>query len=253
MKRKLIVIGLILATAIVITVSFIYAKHSTQTQITKIYNLILLDKSGSMNHIQEAAYKGCNEVLTSIHSAQNMYASSQKHFVSLMLFDSYSMPYIHKLTPANETIDLKENDYCPQGLTPLLDAMGYALMELKTEVEKQDFAVGVVTIITDGLENDSREWNTNSIANLVDELKEMGWTFAFIGTNQDVMVESQKLHIDNSMQFEYNEDGIREAWSREKKARTDYYKRVSEDRYDKMSQEQLRKTLRQKGENYYSN
>ena len=65
---------------------------------TRIYNLIILDKSGSMQSIRRAAFDGCNEVLNGIKSAAEQYADTQEHFVSLMLFDTESMPYILDIT-----------------------------------------------------------------------------------------------------------------------------------------------------------
>lgn len=254
MKKILTIAGLVLAGALMIALGFTAkARQTKQTNSTKtkIYNLIILDKSGSMRRIREAAYQGCNEVLNGIRTAQNDYADNQEHYVSLMLFDSNSMPYIHKGVPASQATDLKEEDYRPGGLTPLLDAMGSALTELKKEVEKQEIAVGVVTVISDGLENDSHQWSREAVAKLVEELKEKGCTFAFMGTNQDVLTVSKQLNIDNSLHFEYNEEGLREAWSREQKARSAYYDRVSKDRYDNLAPEERARTLREKGDKYY--
>lgn len=71
-----------------------------QSTKTRIYNLIILDKSGSMGSIRKAAYEGCNEVLGGIRAAAEKHADDQEQFVSLLLFDTDSMPYIHKCTPA---------------------------------------------------------------------------------------------------------------------------------------------------------
>lgn len=251
MKKILTIAGFVLVGALVIALGFTAKVKQTNSTKTKIYNLIILDKSGSMNRIRAAAYQGCNEVLNGIRTAQNDYADNQEHYVSLMLFDSNSMPYIHKGVPASQATDLNEDDYVPVGLTPLLDAMGSALTELKKEVEKQEIAVGVVTVISDGLENDSHNWSREAVAKLVEELKEKGWTFAFMGTNQDVLAVSKQLNIDNSIHFEYNDEGLREAWSREQKARSAYYDRVSKDKYDNLTPEQRARALREKGDKYY--
>jgi len=62
--------------------------------------------------------------------------------------------------------------------------MGVSLTQLKSIVEDEDNVL--VTIITDGYENASREYSGKSIVQLVEGLKAKGWIFAYIGANQDV-------------------------------------------------------------------
>ena len=69
-------------------------ENQKPTTKTRIYNLIILDKSGSMSSIRQAAFTGCNEVLGGIKAAAKKHADTQEHFASLMLFDTESMPYI---------------------------------------------------------------------------------------------------------------------------------------------------------------
>ncbi len=60
----------------------------------------------------------------------------------------------------------------------------------------------MVSVITDGLENASREYSGRAIKALVERMKnEEGWNFAFMGTNQDVEATSASLAIDNYMAF----------------------------------------------------
>lgn len=48
-------------------------------ETTKIYNLIILDKSGSMENIKEQAISGYNETLGTIRSAQLRHLDTQEH------------------------------------------------------------------------------------------------------------------------------------------------------------------------------
>lgn len=61
-------------------------QHGNQTSILNIYNVVILDKSGSMSSIQREAVDGFNETLGSIRASQKQYATTQKHFVSLYAF-----------------------------------------------------------------------------------------------------------------------------------------------------------------------
>lgn len=204
--------------------------ETTNTSKTRIYNLIILDKSGSMGCIRKAAYEGCNEVINGIRSAAEKHADDQEQFVSLLLFDTQSMPYIHKCTPAKEATNLTKADYQPCAATPLLDAMGMSLTELERETDKYEDAVGMVTVITDGYENASKEYSYSQIQELVGRLKKKGWNFAFMGANQDVnqVCVNLNINVGNAHAFSFDEAGMRDSWRRDREAKERYYERMSE-------------------------
>lgn len=52
---------------------------------TQIFNVIILDKSGSMNEIRKAAITGFNETLAGIKKAQEKYAETQEHYITPFL------------------------------------------------------------------------------------------------------------------------------------------------------------------------
>ncbi len=199
---------------------------------TRIYNLIVLDKSGSMSSIQEAAYQGCNEVLSGIRAAAEKNAADQEQFVSLLLFDTESMPYIYRCTPAAQVVNLTQEQYQPCACTPLLDALGMSLTELEQEVNRYDDAVGMVTIITDGYENASHEYNYKHIHALIDHLKKKGWNFAFMGANQDIhqVCNQLSINIENAISFSFDDAGMRDSWHRDREAKERYYTRMRESR-----------------------
>lgn len=190
-------------------------ENQKPTTKTRIYNLIILDKSGSMSSIRQAAFTGCNEVLNGIKAAAKKHADTQEHFASLMLFDTESMPYILDMVPAEQITLMKEEQFIPCACTPLLDAIGMELTRLEAEVKKHERALASVTIITDGYENASTEYNAQQIHQLIGRLKEQeGWNFAFMGANQDVTKVSVELNIDvqNTREFEFSCTGARDAF-----------------------------------------
>lgn len=187
-------------------------KPTTKTQI---YNLIILDKSGSMCSIRQAAFTGCNEVLNGIKAAAKKHAETQEHFASLMLFDTESMPYILDMVPAEQITLMKEEQFIPCACTPLLDAIGMSLTRLETEVKNHERALASVTIITDGYENASTEYNAQQVHQLIGRLKEQeGWNFAFMGANQDVTKVCVELNIDiqNAQAWKFSHEGARDAF-----------------------------------------
>lgn len=168
----------------------------------RVHNLIILDESGSMSSIYRAALTGVNETLQTIRGTLDEH-KDQEHFVTLVAFDSGHYNQIYAHVPANIAADITEEQYRPGGCTPLYDAMGRSINELRPNVAKED--VVLVTVITDGYENASREFNGKAIKALVESLKSQGWVFTYIGANQDVEAVAASMSIDNHLAFEANE------------------------------------------------
>lgn len=83
----------------------------------KIYNLIVLDESGSMSSIYNQALSGINEVINGIRQNQEKYPE-QKHFVSIVTFEGEGMSGVktrRDCVPVGEVTDLTKKDYRPVG------------------------------------------------------------------------------------------------------------------------------------------
>ena len=102
---------------------------------------------------------------------------------------------------------------CPvRGMTPLYDAIGLSLTRLEHHTASLADVAVVVTIITDGLENASREYRRESIHRLIDEMKGKGWAFNFMGANQDSYASARDIGIHHSRNFDYSEKGTQSAF-----------------------------------------
>lgn len=189
-----------------------------------VHNLIILDESGSMQSIYQPALTGVNETLQTIRNAEIEH-ENQKHFVSLIAFDSGHYNEIYNHAPAQEATDITKEQYRPGGCTPLYDAMGRAITELRTKVAKEDTVL--VTIITDGYENASHEYNGPAIKALVETMKAEGWVFTYIGANQDVEAVAQSMSISNSLAFDANEDSTKKMFAKEMRSRKKLYGKLS--------------------------
>ncbi len=177
------------------------------TEKTKIHNVVILDQSGSMKRIKSGTISGFNEVLSGIVEAQQKFADTQEHFVTLTVFDN-EMSYVHNKVAVDAVAQFTDATYRPAGCTALYDAMGQTLLDLEAHLDKEEDAVAVVTIITDGEENASRKFTGRQIYTIVERLKEKGWTFAFMGANQDVMAVAKHLNIDHARAFDYTDEGM---------------------------------------------
>ena len=192
---------------------------------TKIFNLIILDASGSMTSIARQAVDGVNETVQTIREAQKKH-EDQEHFVTLVSFNNCETKKIYDCEPVVGVKELSAADYYPNCGTPLYDAMGFSITELQKKLEKDDKVL--VTVITDGEENASTEYNGKTIASLIDKLKNEGWVFTYIGANQDVEKVAASIHIHNSIGFAATGVGTSAMFAREKKARTRFFDRLSE-------------------------
>jgi len=193
---------------------------------TQVFNVIILDKSGSMGSIRKAAVDGFNETLAGIRKAQETFAETQTHYVSLVAFCSCEMTEIYDKVPVTEARPLELNDYVPCCCTPLYDAMGFTLTKMQKHVQDMNDALVVVTIITDGLENASKEYTGSTVKGLVEQLKEKGWSFTYMGANQDSVEVAFTLSIRNARNFDYSDDGAMYAMAKDSSTRMNLFSKV---------------------------
>lgn len=199
---------------------------------TQVFNVIILDKSGSMSSIRDAAIDGFNETLAGIQAAQEQYANTQQHYVSLVTFCSHGTEKVFDKAPVAEVCRLTREDYRPCCTTPLYDAMGFTLTDMQEYVRRIDDSAVVVTIITDGLENASREYSGKDVKALVDQLKGNGWSFTYMGANQDAVEVAQSLHIRNARNFDYSNEGTRCSMAKDRSTRMKFFQKLHDFRED---------------------
>lgn len=173
---------------------------------SKIYNVVILDKSGSMTSIRKQAVDSVNETFGCIRSMRKKNAE-QEQFVTLVAFCGCEQKVIYENTPIEKVSDITLADYEPCCMTPLYDAIGNVCTRLHTTVKDDESASVAVTIITDGYENASREFSAKAIKALIEAYKQEGWMFAYIGADHDVESVAFNLSIDNTMTWEKTEEG----------------------------------------------
>ena len=202
-------------------------KNETKTTKTQVFNVIILDKSGSMECIRQAAVSGFNETLNGIKKAQEKYADTQEHFVSLLTFCDCEKRYVFDKVPVSEARPLTMEDYQPCCCTPLYDAMGFTLTSMRNHVKGIEDSVVVVTIITDGLENASKEYTGAAVKQLVEQLKGEGWTFTYMGANQDSVEVAFNLSIRNARNFDYSAQGTMAGMAKDTSTRMNFFSRLA--------------------------
>lgn len=194
---------------------------------TQIFNLIILDESGSMYSIMDATINNVNETVQTIRQAQRKHPE-QQHFVTLITFND-DVKSVYECVPVYGVSELTEETYRPDCCTALYDAMGISLNALRKKVTKDDKVL--VTVITDGCENASREYNAHAISQLVDELKDEGWVFAYIGANHDVFSAAGAISITNVMSFTATSEGTKAMGGVLSKARSRLFDKISKNEF----------------------
>ena len=214
---------------------------NSETIRTKVFNLIILDESGSMDCVWAQTISNCNETLQTIFSAQKEFYATQDHFISIYTFQDagpLKSRYLLRNRPIAEARMLTAKDYRPNGCTPLYDAVGETLTDLEAVAETHDDAVAAVTIITDGEENSSRRYSGSDVAKIISRLKEKGWNFNIIGANIDVESLAKDLHIDNTLKWEQTQEGTSSMGKKLNESQRSYYRAMAEEEQMPMSMEE---------------
>ena len=215
-----------------------------KTPIT-VYNVIILDKSGSMSSIARQAVDGVNETIGSIKSAQEK-NPDQKHIVTLVAFCGCEMKAIYDSVPVDEVKPLTDKDYRPCCMTPLYDAIGSTISRVHALKSKDDDnSLALVTIITDGYENASHEYSHPAIRALIESYKEQGWQFTYIGADHDVESVSYSLSIDHHLQFDKSEEGTMAMFAKERSSRHRWLDKLSSVMSAPCSAEERKKNIKE--------
>ncbi len=154
--------------------------------------VMILDRSGSMSGLESDTIGGYNGMLEKQRKEEG------EVFVSTVLFDSISR-VIHDRVPIGEVKPITDREYCVGGCTALLDAVGGAVHHIRNihrYAREEDVPEKTVfVIITDGMENASRQYDYDSVKRMVERQKEAGWEFLFLGANIDAIEVAGRFGI----------------------------------------------------------
>ena len=173
----------------------------------------ILDRSGSMQPMQEAAVAAFNDF---VRSQLDLPGDAR---LTLVQFDNaYEIPI--PATPVQDVPELTAATYVPRGSTALLDAIGRTLLDLEGRLqsapEGERPAKVIVAIFTDGEENASRKFTSQQIGDLIQRLRDgQGWEFLFLAANQDAIASAAALRVDaaSSGNVQYCFSGIKSTGS----------------------------------------
>lgn len=146
---------------------------------------IVLDESGSMNSCRGTTIAGFNEFVNGQKSTE---AAAGAGYLTLVKFDAGNVTTVFNALPLSEVPTLTTANYTPRGGTNLLDAIGKTINSvnavLGSKIQEQRPGV-IITIMTDGEENSSTQFNRDQIKAMVTAAEAADWTFTFLGANID--------------------------------------------------------------------
>ena len=168
---------------------------------------IVLDRSGSMQSTKKDAIGGFNSFVEGQKAACEKGGDAT---LTLVQFDNqYEVVYAAK--NIKEVQPLTEATFVPRGGTALRDAIGRTLADIEARMKKIKKAYRpdvVVTIITDGGENESREFTPAAVNEQIAKARKKGWQIVFVGANQDAINVASSYGIAGASALTYAANAV---------------------------------------------
>lgn len=156
----------------------------------KMFINFILDETGSMWSVRDATIDSFNEYIQSLKLRPANEANKIRF--TLTQFNSSKTQVVCNAVPLMEVRKLTRDTYNPDFVTPLYDAIGSTI----TSMEHEAKGANVLCVIqTDGFENASKEWDRQKIFNLITQKQREGWTFVFLGADQDAWAAGGQIGI----------------------------------------------------------
>lgn len=172
---------------------------------------VVLDRSGSMQARRADALGGVNSYIEAAKADKNLRESrlslitfstvnAATHMGGLSSTSAPSIKTVRDNEPVDKIRPIELGEYPCDGWTPLYDAIGSGIGLLDAALAKGKKKTGgkaVLVVMTDGLENASKEFTRERIAELIEARKKDGWMIVFLGEGLDAA--KQGLHIGTSI------------------------------------------------------
>lgn len=154
---------------------------------------VLLDRSGSMISIRDDMIGGFNSFLEEQKSIPG------EATISLSRFDD-KYEVVYSAINLSDAPGLNHENFVPRGSTAMRDALGRFIVEtgehLAKMAEDERPSLVVIYIITDGMENASREYSATRLKEMVQHQEEAyKWQFQYLGANQDAVLAGGEVGI----------------------------------------------------------
>ena len=166
--------------------------------------VFILDRSGSMSGLESDTIGGYNALL------KKQKKEPGEAIITTVLFDDrYEL--LHDRINLLGVEPITDKDYYVRGSTALLDAIGKTInkiINVQKHTREEERAEHVMfVIITDGMENASREYSYEKIRQMIEGQKtKFGWEFIFLGANMDAIATAESFGITSDRASNYHAD-----------------------------------------------
>lgn len=208
----------------------------------KTHIICILDRSGSMSSIISDSIGGFNTFL------KQQKELPDEATITVALFDDrYELLYDN--VNIKEAEELTKNTWIPRGTTALYDAIGKTINGEKqrfNKLGKEAPAKILVCIVTDGLENASKEYKIDNIRDLIKECENDDWNFIYLAANQDAFSVGQSFGVSagNTYTYTANSTGVMDMINTVNYATTNYRAmNTSDANFKKMSKNLIDENL----------
>ena len=172
----------------------------------KTHITIILDKSGSMGSCLNDTIGGFNTFLNAQKEVEG------EATLTLVQFNNH-YNIVSDMVVLKDASELSRQNYSPSGGTALLDAIGRTINNVESKIsDMADDAKPekvIFVIITDGEENESREFTRDQIMQMINgHREEQKWEFIFIGANQDAIQAGGSIGVRAGATLDYNASPI---------------------------------------------
>ena len=192
--------------------------------------VVIADRSGSMGSIRNDAIGGFNTFI-----GEQQKQGGEANLTVALFDDKYEI--MQDKIPLGEAVLFDEKNFIPRGMTALFDAIGKTLNTLIERREKGEIDGAIVTILTDGAENASREYRAEQIKALIEKCeKDYGWEFIFLAANQDAFATGSTFGISaaNAYNFAADANGMKSATAAMSLRSTEYRTMYAQGGLDKL-------------------
>lgn len=168
----------------------------------------VLDRSGSMSSIKTDVEGGFDAFIADQRTHPG------RTTVGLVQFDD-RYEVVHTAT---DIADVPALNLRPRGTTALLDAIGRTIADLGERLagleEGQRPGTVIFAIMTDGLENASKEFTRGAIRALITQQEQVyNWQFLYLGADQDAIEVGAEIGVRADRSLSYGRGKSREAFA----------------------------------------
>lgn len=179
--------------------------------------VLVLDESGSMASVKNETISGVNEYIDSLRKTESIVKSADGKIIYTQVnFNGAGINTIYNHLPIEEVTGLTPFNYNPSAATPLYDAIGKTIADVDTYIStfksKHKKVPSVLFVVmTDGLENVSRNFTKAGIQNLI-KTRTRKWTFVYLGANQDAWSVGGGLGFPDANNYTYSTHEMKETF-----------------------------------------